>query len=328
MLQNNPKLYMKNFVCFGGGNAMPKAVLSKLKKYPVRITSVTSMVDDGSSTGQLRKDFNILPPGDIRRHILALSDAPIWKKKLWDFKFGHEIFDGGHKGHNFANVFIGGLEYATKDYGIVLDAAHNFLEVKKHRALPATINKVQLAALLENGEEILGENEIDIPKKHNENLKIEKIYLMPEAKAYPPVLNCIKRADIIIIGPGDLYSSLLPCFLPKGISKAIKQSRAKKILICNIMTKRGETNNFSVFDFANETEKYIDCRLDFVIYNSQIPGAKKIKKAIKEEPYLEKLVAINKDLDKKKFIETKILEKTEPLVYNSIKLAKAIIKLT
>lgn len=306
---------------------MPKAVLSELKKYPARITSVTSMVDDGGSTGQLRKDFNILPPGDIKRHILALSDAPNWKKKLWNFRFGREMFDGGHKGHSFANIFIGGLEYATGDYGVVLEMAHNFLEVKKHRSLPATINKVQLAALLENGEEIFGENEIDVPKKHNENLKIEKIYLKPEAKAYPPVLNCIKRADAIIIGPGDLYSSLLPCFLPKGISRAIKQIRAKKVLVCNAMTKRGETNDFSVLDFANETEKYIDCRLDFVIYNSQIPDAKRISEAIKEEPYLQKLVAINKNLDKKKFIEAKILEKNGPLVYNSAKLVKVIMGL-
>ena len=307
---------------------MPKAVLSELKKYPVHITSITSMVDDGGSSGQLRKDFNILPPGDIRRHILALSDAPNWKKKLWDFRFGHETFDGGHKGHNFANVFIGGLEHATGDYRITLEIAHNFLEVKKHRALPATIDKTQLVALLENGKEIFGENEIDIPKKHNENLKIEKIYLKPEAKAYLPVLKCIKRSDIIIIGPGDLYSSLLPCFLPQGISRAIKKSQAKKILVCNVMTKRGETNGFSVLDFANETEKYFGCQLDFVIYNSQIPSVKRIKETIKKEPYLQKLVAINKNLDKKKFIETKILEKNSPLAYNSAKLIKVIMGLT
>ena len=267
----------KKIVCFGGGNAMPKAILSELKKYPVQITAVNSMADNGGSTGQLRKDFNVLPAGDIRRHLLALSDAPNWKKELWNFRFGGEVFDGGHKGHNFANAFIGGLEHILKDYSKVLKISHEFLEIKKHRALPATIEKTQLAAKLENGRMIFGESEIDIPKKHNPKLKIKKVYLKPKVKAYPPILKALKNADLIVIGPGDLYSSLLPCFLPKEMKNAIQKSNAKKILVCNTMNKSGETNNFSVSDFADETEKYLGCALDFVIYNRQKVSLKRIK---------------------------------------------------
>lgn len=310
---------------------MPKAILSELKKYPVNITSVTSMVDNGGSTGQLRKDFNILPPGDIRRHLLALSDAPNWKKELWDFRFGREIFEGGHQGHNFANIFLAGIECGVKNYTEVLKIVHEFLEVKKHQVLPATIKQTQLMALLENKKIIFGESEVDVYKKHNPNLKIEKIYLQPKVQAYPPVLKVLetlKKTDLIIIGPGDLYSSLLPCFLPGKISKAVKKSKAKKILVCNTMTKLGETNDFSVSDFSNETEKYLGSELDFVIYNQQSISASEVKKCQKENSLLLKTVKININLDKNKFIGTKILDKKETAVYNSSKLTKLIISLS
>lgn len=320
----------KKVVCFGGGNAMPKTILSELKRYSVSITAITSMVDNGGSTGQLRKDFDVLPPGDIRRHLLALSDAPDWKKEFWDFRFGQEIFDGGHKGHNFANVFIGGLEYVIKDYSKVLKIAHEFLEIKKHQALPATIGKTQLVAKLENGKIIFGESEIDVPKKHDPKLKIKEVCLKPKTQTYPPVLEILetlKKTDLITIGPGDLYSSLLPCFLSNKISAAVKRSKAKKILVCNTINKLGETNNFSVLDFTDETEKYIGCALDFVIYNEQKISSIEIKKYRKENPSILEMVKINKNLDKNKFIRTKILDKKEPAVYNSSKLVKLIMSL-
>ena len=315
---------MKKILCFGGGNAMPKAILFELKKYPVNITTVTSMVDNGGSTGQLRKDFDILPPGDIRRHLLALSEAPDWKKELWQFRFGREIFDGGHKGHNFANIFIGGLEHTIKDYSKVLKIAHEFLEIKKHQVFPAITKHVQLLAVLENGKIISGESEIDVPKKHNPNLKIKKIYLKPKTKAYSPVLKSIKEADLIIIGPGDLYSSLLPCLLPEGISKIIQKSKARKIFICNTITKLGETNNFSVIDFVDEVEKYLGCELDFVIYNQQKVSSERIKKYRQEESSILNLARIDKKMDGRKFIGTKILEKKGLIVYNPKKLVELV----
>lgn len=317
---------VKNVVCFGGGNAVPKAVLAPLKKYPVNITSVTSMVDSGGSTGQLREDLDVLPPGDIRRHVLALSEAPEWKKKLWNFRFGHDVFSGGHKGHNFANVFIAGLEHSLSDYSKALEIVHEFMEVKG-RALPATIDKVQLCAKLENGKTLVGEDKIDISKEERANIKIKEVYLKPRAKAYPPVLDAIAKADIITIGPGDLYTSLVPCLLSEGVSTAMKKTKAKKILICNTMTKLGETDNFSVLDFAKEVEKYIGCALDFVIYNSEMPSKERIAEYKKEESLILEPVRVDGGLDAKKFIGTKILASSIPIIYDPEKLAKLVYSL-
>ncbi len=316
----------KRIVCFGGGSAIPRAILSPLKKYPVNITAVTSMVDNGGSTGQLREDFNILPPGDIRRHILALSEAPVWKKKLWEFRFGREVFDSGHRGHNFANVFIAGLEHSLNDYTKVLEIVHEFMEVKG-KALPATVDKTHICARLENGEIVAGEDEIDVPRKHDPNLKIAEAFLKPKAKAYPPVLDAIAKADIITIGPGDLYTSLIPCILPEGMKEALKKTKAKKVLICNAMTKFGETNNFSVMDFAKEAEKYIGSALDFVVYNSGMPSKERIGAHKKENPPALEMVRINSGLDGKKFIGKNILAEKGAIVYDPEKLAKLICSL-
>lgn len=318
---------MKKIVCFGGGNALPKAVLPGLRKHDVEITSITSMVDSGGSTGQLRKDFNVLPPGDIRRHLLALSDAPDWKKKLFAFKFGHEVFDGGHKGHTFANIFLVGLEHITKDYEKVLDITHDFLEVKKHKALPATLDKTHVFAELENGEIIEGEDEIDVPKKHDANMKIKNIFLKPHAKAYQKAVEAIKHADMILIGPGDMHSSLMPCFLPEGMKEAMQNTKAKKVFVCPSMTKLGETNDFTVHDFAAETEKYIGCPLNHVLFNTNIPSAEKISEYRKAEPSVHKIVAFNGILDKNKFIGADLLAQGNEVVYDSDKVAGTVMNL-
>lgn len=318
----------KKIVCFGGGNVVPKLLLEPLKKYPVKITGVTSMVDSGGSTGQLREDFNVLPPGDIRRHILALSDAPQWKKELFKFRFGHEKFFGGHKGHNFANVFIAGLEHVLRDYGKVLKIMHDFMEMKpQYRALPATINKTQIFAVLENGKIIKGEDEIDVPQKHNPKLKIKRVYLKPKAKVFPETKKAILEADLITLGPGDFYSSTIPCLLSEGAKTAIKKSKAKKVFICNTITKLGETNNFTVLDFTNEIEKYIGCPLDFIVYHKGTIEKRKIKQYKKENPLISAPVKINKDLPKNKFIGKNILKKDRKLNYDSKKLAKIIFSL-
>lgn len=320
---------VKEVVCFGGGEPMLKVVLPELKKYPLNITSVSSMVDSGGSTGQLRKELNVLPPGDISRHLVALSDGPSWKKDLCLFRFGKEKFPGGHQGHRFGTVFIALLEYLLKDFEKALKVAHEFLEVKKHQALPATIKKTHLLATLENGKRIKGENEIDVPKVHNGNLKIKKVYLKPKVPAYPPILEAIKKADLLIFGPGDLYSSLIPCFLPEGMKEAIKESKAKKILVCNLMTKYGETNNFSVLDFVKEIEKYLGGKVDYVIYNTERPLSKRLATYKKEHPELLNLVnPVNFDkYHLPKFIGKKLLLKKGPIEHDSKKLAEIILDL-
>jgi uncharacterized cofD-like protein len=317
----------KKIVCFGGGSAMPKAVLEDLKEYGADIVSVTSMADDGGSTGQLREEFGVLPPGDVRRHILAFSDAPKWKKELWNFRFGNEEFAGGHKGHNFANVFIAGLEKSLKNYDEVLEKCYEFMEVKKNlRVMPATTSKVTLCAEMEDGSLAEGEGEIDVPKNHSVNLKIKKIFLKSKAIAYKKLITEIKNADVIIIGPGDLYSSILPCFLPSGIKSAISKAKARKLFVCNIMNKRGETNGFSVEDFALEVEKYIGGQLDFVLYNNKVLENDLLKIARKADVSLLDQVAWGGLLDKNKFVGSAFL-KRGGVLHDGKKLTKMIWKL-
>ena len=292
----------KQIVCLGGGTALSQVILSELKKHQVRITSLSGMVESGGSSGQLRTDFEILPAGDLRRQFLALSDAPKWKKELFEFRLGREVFDDGHRGHSFGNIFIGGLEYILKDFKKVLAITSEFLEIKNHQVLPATVERTHVGAILENKEMIFGEDEIDVPRKHNPKLKIKEIFLSKQVKAFPPALKAIREADLITIGPGDLYSTIIPFFLIKGIPEAIRRSRAKKVYICNIMTKYGETNNFSVLDFSNKIEKYLKSNLDYVIYNDLFPSKAKMRKYKKQHPELIDMVRVNEDLPKNKFM--------------------------
>jgi len=311
---------LKKIVCLGGGNAMPKAVLQGLKKQPVKISVICAMLDSGGSAGRLRKDYNIVSPGDIRRALIALANVSPVVENFLNYRFQA----GELMGHNFANLFITALELSTNDYEKTIKEMSRVLNIK-HQVLPVTIDKANLYAVLENGKIIRGEANIDIPK-HNSNLKIKKVFLKPKAKAYPQALTAISKADLIIIGPGDLYSSLAQILLIEGLSEAIKKSKAKKVYICNLMTKLGETNNFTVLDFANEIEKYLGSELDYVIYNNFIPQKEIIKNYKKEHPELLSLVEINKNLLKTKFIGKNLLLKNL-IEHSPKKLAKILLKI-
>ncbi|MBN2094599.1 MAG: YvcK family protein [Candidatus Aenigmarchaeota archaeon] len=315
---------MTKVLCFGGGNAITKVVLPELKKRGHDVTSVTSMVDSGGSTGQLRADFKILSPGDIRRHLIALSDAPRWKKDLFAFRFGREVFDGGHKGHSFGNVFLGGLQHVHGDYSKVLDIAHEFLEVKG-RCLPATIEITDIVGLLDNGKEAVSEDEIDVPKNHSPDSKIVKAYLRPEVKAYPETLKAIEEAEMIIIGPGDMYSSMVPCILPKGIKEALQKSKAKKIFICPAMAKRGETHWYTVVGQAKELERYMGCEFDLVIYNTAKPSKERIEEHQKEEPLHIGIVPFDDVPKGGKFVGKDILTTEGMVVYDPEKVMAVVL---
>jgi uncharacterized cofD-like protein len=312
---------LPKIVCFGGGNALPKTVLAGLKKYLVDLVSVPSMVDDGGSTGRLRRQYQVLPPGDIRRHFVALAQAPQSLVDLFSLRF----FKGELTGHNFGNFFITGLELLYQNWEKVLKELNLILK-PKGKILPVTLDKVHLYAQLENGQIIKGETNIDIPK-HDPKLKIKKVFLKPKAKAFPPVLKEIKSADLIVIGPGDFYSSLIASILPEGISKAICQSSAKKIFICPAMQKLGETNNFSVLDFTQELEKYLGCPIDRVIFNNFQPSVKRIKNYQKEKLRVLGMVKINSNLERKKFLGFNLLLQKGPIEYDPKKITKILIKL-
>ena len=285
---------------------------------------ITSMVDNGGSSGILRREFNVLPPGDIRRHLIALADLSSeekWKEELWSLRFATDIeFFPGHFGHNFANVFIAGLE---REYGFekALDILHQFLNIKG-KALPATLDKVQLVAELEDGTIVEGEDEIDVGENHDRTKKIKRVFLKPEAEGYQKAIEEIEKADVIIAGPGDLYTSIIPCFLPKGIKKAIKISQAKKIFICPTMTKLGETQGFSVLDFTREIEKYIGTNLDFVIYNNKIPSKERIEETKKEGEFLLDIVSFENLPKDKKFVGEDLITEEGEILHDSQKLLR------
>lgn len=312
----------KHIVCLGGGNAMPKAVLAGLKKCPVKLSVICAMLDSGGSAGRLRKDYKVVSPGDIRRSFIALANTSPGIEELFNYRFQA----GELKGHNFANLLITALELSTNSYEEVMKEMKKILSIK-HQVLPVTLDKSNLYAILENGKVISGETNIDIPK-HDGNLKIKKVFLRPKVKPYPKTLRVINEADLIIIGPGDLYSSLAQILLTEGISEAIKKSKATKVYICNLMTKYGETNNFNVLDFAAEIEQYLKGSLDYVIYNNFFPPKERIKNYKKEHPELLSLVECDeKSAADKKFIGADVLTDNGPIVHDSEKLVKVLLKL-
>ncbi|MDP2926589.1 MAG: uridine diphosphate-N-acetylglucosamine-binding protein YvcK [bacterium] len=316
------RIKQKHIVCLGGGNAMPKAVLSGLKKYPVKISAVCAMLDTGGSAGRLRRDYKIVSPGDIRRAFLALANTSPIIEHLFNYRFEN----GQLKGHNLANLFITALELATNDYQKVLSEMSKFLNVS-HQVLPVTLEKSTLFAVLENGKIIAGETNIDKPK-HNGRLKIKRVFLRPPVKAYKPALKAIKEADLIVIGPGDLYSSLAQILLAKGISETIKKSKAKTVYICNLATKYGETNDFSVQKFSDEIEKYLGQKLDYVVYNNNfVPVGSRVKKYFDRHPELISLVRVDPGLPREKFLGRNLLPDRGLIEHDSGKLTKIIIGL-
>ena len=311
---------IKKIVCLGGGNAMPKAVLRGLKDSKVKLSAICAMLDSGGSAGRLRKDFKIVSPGDIRRALIALSNTSPVIEDLFDYRFQ----TGKFKGHNFANLFITALELTTGNYEKALEEISRFLNIK-HEVLPVTLESAELWALLENGRLIKGEANIDIPK-HKGTLRIKKVFLKPQVRAYPKAIKAIKEADLVVIGPGDIYSSLAQILLTRGIPGAIRRSGAKKVYICNLMTKHGETNGFSVADFTKAIEKMLGQELDYVIYNDKKPSNKLLKKCRKEYPELLEPVSFSGSEKGKKFIAADLLS-LDSLVHDPKKLSKTISKL-
>lgn len=313
-------------VCLGGGNLVPKLLLEPLKKYPVQLTGITSMVDNGGAASIFREQFDVLSPGDIRRHVLALSNAPKWKKQLWVFRFGIESFGAWHKGQSFGNAFIAGLEWNLKSHKKAMAIVSEFMELGDNYALPMTIDKTNIVAELENGEIIEGEREIELADNHDTNLGIVRIFQKPEARVFSEAKKAILEADLITIGPGDLYSSTIPCFLPKDAPTILRKAKGKKILISNTISRKGETHGFSVGRFVAEVEKYMGSPLDYVLYHNKPIDAELLARYEKEESMICAPLRIEDNLPQEKFIGADIL-KNDECIYDPKKVIREIFKL-
>jgi len=251
-------------VVIGGGTGS-FTVLSSLKDYTSNITALVNMADDGGSTGQLRDELGVLPPGDIRQCLVALSRSPR-VRDLFNYRFDK----GSLKGHAFGNLFLTALEKMTGNFGDATELAGEVLNIVG-RVEPITHDKVTLIMESSNGDVTEGEFHIGDADfgKHTRPI----IRLQPRATINPEAKRAIKEADIVVIAPGNLYGSIAPALVVDGVSDAIKHTSATKVYICNLVTKPGQTDGFNVCDYADEIERFLDgAKLDVVIYNSEKPS--------------------------------------------------------
>ena len=273
--RNGPKV-----VVIGGGTGI-HGLLSGLKKYTDNITAVITMMDSGGSSGTLRDEFGHLPPGDSRQALVALMPddrSSLMLRRLFNFRFSK---GNGLEGHSFGNLFLTALTEISGGVDKAITEAGKLLGIKG-KVLPVTMTHSNLVARLEDGNEITGESNIDVRKKGS-GIPIDYLYLDPIAYVYPPVVVAIEDADVIVLGPGDLYTSIVPNLLVDGVAEAINFSRAKKIYICNLMTKHGESDEFKSSGFISEIKNYLENGiLDFAIINkSNFP--EKILKRYRQE---------------------------------------------
>jgi len=226
----------------------------------------------------LRDQFGILPPGDIRRALVALSKDTGMVRKLFEYRFKESTV----KGHTIGNLLLTALADITGDFEEGIDVLSQMFNVQG-KVIPVTKEKTQIGVTLENGEQIIGEVNIDIPK-HDGNIQIQEAFLVEETDINPKAREALLNSDYIIIGPGDLYTSIVPNLLANGMKETITKSHAKVIYVCNIMTKFGETTDFCVEDFIAVIEKYLGRnQIDYVLVNNGIISEELTEKYAKLE---------------------------------------------
>jgi len=313
---------IKKIVCLGGGTGV-SVVLSGLKKYPVDLTAIVTMFDSGGSSGKLKKELDVLPLGDLRQSLIALSD----EKELTPL-FNYRFKKRELKGHNFGNLLIAVSIEVTGSLNKALDKIAKILNLKG-KVIPVTLEKAEIVAILKNNKKIKKEEEI-INCPLVSKVGIKKLLLEPKIKANPRAISAIKNADLIIIAPGKFYTSILPIFLVKGISEAIRKSSAKKVFVCNLMTQVGNTDGFGVEDFLTILEKYLgksvtqarqsrtkdededkqtSSTIDYVIFNTGKLSVSQLKEVRKVFPGADFIKYDQRLLKRKNFIGTDLINR-------------------
>jgi uncharacterized cofD-like protein len=256
-------------VSIGGGTGL-STLLHGLKQYarghgsrnsPVDIAAVVTVTDDGGSSGRLRRDFDVLPPGDIRSCLVALSEDEALLSRLFQYRFEA---GRGLKGHSFGNLFLTALTHVTGDFSDAVKVSSEVLAIKG-RIYPATAANVALEAVLENGRRVLGETRISRSRR-----RIETVHLIPRrCRPLPEALAAIAQADVITLGPGSLFTSVIPNLLVQGIAEAIRRSPAVKAYFVNLMWQPGETTNFTASDHIRAIHRHAGGKLvDYAILNT------------------------------------------------------------
>ncbi len=256
---------MKKIVTVGGGTGS-YTVLLGLKHIPdIDITALVSMADDGGSTGVLRDELGVLPPGDVRQCLVALSEHSDIVRKLMGYRFS----EGSLSGHSFGNIFLAALEKVSGDFVKGVEIASEILKVKG-KVIPVTSNKAELVVTLSDGEKLFGENVLNhstIQQKGITHIGYKgDVSLNEHAEA------AILSADVIVLGPGNYFCSLVPCLITRGFKEALKKTHAKIIFPVNLTNKQGHTMHWSVTEYVKHIEEFIGRSIDYVLINTEFPA--------------------------------------------------------
>lgn len=275
----------KKIVVIGGGTGS-FTLLSGLKTRADDITALVNMSDDGGSSGALRDELGVLPPGDVRQCLVALSDS----QKLRDL-FNYRFSEGSLEGHSFGNLFLSAVEKMTDSFEEAVSMAGQVLHITG-RVLPITLTKSHLVLYDEDGNTVRGEYKIG--NMDFGRVRRPRISLEPESIITPAARAAILDADLVVIAPGNLYGSLAPALLVNGVGEALMKTKANVAYVCNLVTKPNQTDDFTVADYAGEIERFIGGpALDYVIYNTDEPTPAMLAKYTHDGEYIVKF-----DLDK------------------------------
>ncbi|MGA1841004.1 MAG: gluconeogenesis factor YvcK family protein [bacterium] len=320
-----------NIVCVGGGTGQA-AVLRGLKKYPVNITAVVTVTDSGRSSGRIRREQGILPPGDIRNCLVSLASSEKILKDLFQYRFrGGDGLDG----MSFGNLFIAALTKITGSFDKAVRETSKILAIQG-KVLPSTLQDTHICAELDDKTIIEEEFNIRCPNKR----PISRVFLKDEGvKSSPECIDALLKADLIVLGPGSLYTSVICNLLIKDIQMAIKKSRAIKVYICNLMTHPGQTDDYTANKHVEEVVRYLgEGVLDYVIINRERPEEKLLKRYYREEGATLLQADINgikalgitpivRNIVDKSHDKMELWQKQDLLRHDPHKLAKILIKL-
>lgn len=301
-------------VAIGGGTGL-STLLRGIKEYTTNVTAIVTVADDGGSSGRLRRELGVLPPGDFRNCIAALADAEPLMTKLFQYRFSE---GSGLDGHSFGNLFIVAMSGVTGNFEQAIRESSRVLAVRG-QILPSTIENVTLCAELADEVRVQGETNISASTK-----AIKRVYLDPEfPAAYPEAIRAILDADLVVIGPGSLYTSILPNLLVRDLSSALIASKALKVYVCNVATQRGETDDFTVKDHVEALLRHLPANpFHFVLANDKL-GA-----VLPSHWHVRQVAVAGADLGipGTELIQVDLVDPENPLRHDPGKLAGALMK--
>lgn len=267
---------VKKIVVIGGGTGT-FTVLQALRETPVQLTAIVSTADDGGSTGVLRDELGVLPPGDLRQALVALSEEGTVLRDLLNYRFT----SGTLRGHSFGNLFLSALEKVTGQLDTAILEAGRILAIKG-RVLPVTTDQMHLRAETADGKVVRGEHAID---EHiwNEKSSLKRFWVDPPCSLHPLAAQAIRQADLIVFAPGSIFTSLVPNFLVDGMRDALRTTKARVVAVINLMTELGQTGEYYVQDFVELLEEYAGTGIiDYALYNTKKPSSSLLERYRRE----------------------------------------------